>query len=142
MSATTVHPISKFGTSGSIQQVNPNSRTWQAYLGLSYRGIRELARRRWPSQNQAAAAATLTSLTPNTAVRGSTGGATTVAVVGTNFVAGVTVFTVDGNVVGGTGATSATAASISVPNTVVGTHQVRALNVGRSPSAPSTFTVT
>jgi hypothetical protein len=89
-----------------------------------------------------AAAATLTSLTPNTAVQGSTGGVTTVAIVGTGFVAGVTVFTGNGNVMEGDGATSATAASVKVPNSTVGTLQVRALNPGRAPSAPSTFTVT
>lgn len=135
------HTISKFGKIGGIQEVNPNDRDWQAYLGLKYRGIRQLVRMRWPSQDQAAAAATLTSLTPNTIAKGS--GTTTVAVVGTGFVTGVTVFTFDGEVVGGTGASSATAASIALPITgSLGAHQVRALNPGRAPSAASTFTLT
>jgi hypothetical protein len=132
----------KFGTSGGIQEVNPNDRDEQAYLGLGYRAIRALARLRWPSTDQAAAAAAITTLTPNTAVVGSTSGATTVAVVGTGFVVGQTIFTMDGEIVGGTGASSDTAASISLPNGGVGSHTVRALNPGRVPSAGTTFTVT
>ena len=141
MSTTETHPIQRFGTSGSIAEVNPNDYVWQRYLGLGYQGIRALQRRRWPSAAAAAAAATITSLTPNTAVVGSTGGVTSVAVVGTNFVVGATQFSYNGQVVTAT-VSSATAATISLPNGAVGTFQVRALNPGRAPSAPSTFTVT
>lgn len=134
------HPIMRFGTSGGIQEVNPNDRDWQAYLGLKYQGIRALVRARWPSANQAAAAATITSLTPNTTTNVA-GGVVSVAVVGTGLVVGQTVFTFDGVVIQST-VTSATAATIMVPRSPVGTHQIRALNPGRTPSAASTFTVT
>lgn len=134
------HPIQRFGTMGGIQEVNPNDRDWQKYLGLGYRGIRALVQRRWPSTTQAAAAATITSLTPNTIARGT--GTTSVAVVGTGFVVGQTVFSANGVLLGGAGATSATAATIAIPIDAAGVLVVRAINAGRAPSAGTNFTVT
>jgi hypothetical protein len=141
--AQQTHPIMKWGTSGSIQHVNPNDRDWQSYLSMGYAGIRALIRLRWPSTDQAAAAATISTLTPSTVAQGAGGGIQSVAVVGTNFVVGQTQFTMNGFLIGGTGATSATAATLSIPTTLPpGVYTVRAVNPGRSPSAGTSFTIT